>query len=59
MSKKVKKTIEEVWSIRQYFYLNKVMNREDLLIGLEREFKENKKTHSEWAEILKKKNINF
>ena len=59
MSKKIKKVEEKVYSIRQYFYLNKIVNREDSLIGLEREFKENKKISSEWLKILEKKNINF
>jgi len=54
--KKEKKTMDE-FTVRQFFYMNKVMDKESLIQTLERTHKEERKTLGEWEDIMVFKNI--
>lgn len=58
-TKKKKEVKNDKMSVRKFFYLNKVFNKEFLIIALEKTYKSLKKTSEEWEDIMKVKNITF
>lgn len=56
---KIKKSKVGDIVIRQYFYINKQFNKEDIIKALERTYGSQKKSFEQWEEICKAKNINF
>lgn len=62
MSNNKNKKVEvdkEPMTVRKYFYAKGQFDKEYYLKALERTYKSDKKTQTEWDKIMKFKNINF
>ena len=44
-------------TVRQYFYSKEVLDKENIIISLERKYKQEKKSNKDWIKILSDKGI--